>query len=425
LADAGNRRVTVSAIKEEDYPATGGTIVVTYDGTVNNDSGVALVQIEDGAQVTSFGTVDTDSDTNTSLNISPTSTDDALSLCWCLADDTTTANFTQSGGTEILKFGNSGDLLYLGTADETDAASPVSVDFSITSSNQLVGLGLAVAAVSREGAGIIDLAIIAADDGASAIGEGSGDELLDSGTLSSTDGITYAIVGTLTSVSGATAGTEIGADWTGSVNASAAGMQFRIEELVGDAGVTGTIADVFGGIADAATGDVPITATGADVFGGITDAATGTVGSPVTGTIADVFGGITDAATADVPVAATGADVFGGITDAATVDVPVAATGADVFGGLTDAIQATTGGITATGADVFGGITDAITGVLGGVVTGTITDTFSGITDAATAENPIAATGADVFGGITDALAGVVINADDFNLRGATSVFEL
>lgn len=84
---------------------------------------------------------------------------------------------------------------------------------------------------TTEGAALIDIAIVAADDAAGAMSAGTGDELLAQGVISSTDGIRYAIVGALTEVSGTTAGTTIGATWSGSANASASGLQFRVEEV--------------------------------------------------------------------------------------------------------------------------------------------------------------------------------------------------
>ncbi len=86
------------------------------------------------------------------------------------------------------------------------------------------------------GAGLIDLAIIAADDAAGTMTAGGDDELLAEGVLSSTDGIRYAIVGALSRVVGTTSGATVSADWSGSANASAAGLQFRVEQLTASSG---------------------------------------------------------------------------------------------------------------------------------------------------------------------------------------------
>lgn len=93
---------------------------------------------------------------------------------------------------------------------------------------------------TNEGAGLVNIGIIAASDAAGAITEGTGDELIASGLVSSTDGIRYAIVGALTEVSGTTSGTTIGGSWTGSAPVSMSADQYRVEALAGGgAEVTG------------------------------------------------------------------------------------------------------------------------------------------------------------------------------------------
>jgi len=87
------------------------------------------------------------------------------------------------------------------------------------------------AETTNEGAGLVALGIIAASDSAGAITEGTGDELISSGLVTSTAGIRYAIVGVQTAVSGATTSGQIGGTWTGAAAASMSADQYRIDDL--------------------------------------------------------------------------------------------------------------------------------------------------------------------------------------------------
>lgn len=113
--------------------------------------------------------------------------------------------------------------------DAQDAQT--ALQFLDTTAAAATSISLAFSENTTEGAGLVNIGIIAASDAAGAITEGTGDTLIASGLTSSTDGIRWAVVGALTEVSGTTSGTTIGGSWTGSAAASMSGDQYRVEEL--------------------------------------------------------------------------------------------------------------------------------------------------------------------------------------------------
>lgn len=121
------------------------------------------------------------------------------------------------------------------TVTRTPQDGDTALQFLSTNAASATSASLAFTENTTEGAGLVDIGIIAASEAAGAISAGTGDELIASGLVSSTDGIRYAIVGALTEVSGTTAGTTISGSWTGSAPVSMSGDQYRVEALAGGA----------------------------------------------------------------------------------------------------------------------------------------------------------------------------------------------
>lgn len=144
----------------------------------------------------------------------------------------TTFSAGNSGAADFFSFINN-DAAVTRDLEDSDTA----LEFLGDTAAAATSIELAFTEDTTAGAGLVNIAIIAADDAAGAMSAGTGDELLDDGVVSSTDGIRYAIVGALTEVSGTTAGTTIGASWAGAANASISGSQFRVEGLAGGGGI--------------------------------------------------------------------------------------------------------------------------------------------------------------------------------------------
>lgn len=192
------------------------------------------------------------------------------------------------------------------------------LEFLSDTAASATSISLAFAEDTNEGAGLINIAIIAADDAAGTMSAGTGDDLLDDGVVTSTDGIRYAVVGALTEVSGTTAGTTIGSTWTGAANASAAGAQFRVEELPA------------GGASGAATVPLP---TAAGTSTAIVDGAgAATVDLPALSGTSAVVVNSDGAASVTLPTASgTGTQVTAIDGDgAATVDLPTSSSSSNV-----------------------------------------------------------------------------------------------
>lgn len=119
--------------------------------------------------------------------------------------------------------------------DETDKArvedSGTALQFLSATTAAATSVSLPFTEDTDQGAALVGIGIIAADDAAGAIAAGAGSDLLDQGVVSGTDGIRYAVVSRTTPVSGFTAGGAIDGSWTGAASASAAGLQLRVEDL--------------------------------------------------------------------------------------------------------------------------------------------------------------------------------------------------
>ena len=137
-----------------------------------------------------------------------------------------TGTYTNTAGTaDYFSFiNNDGPVRDLQDAD-------TALQFLSNAADAQTSRSLAFSEDTTAGAGLIDLAIIAADDAAGTMSAtGTDAELLDEGVTGGANGIRYAIVGALHEVSGTTSGETIGANWSGAAAAAAAGLQFRIEE---------------------------------------------------------------------------------------------------------------------------------------------------------------------------------------------------
>lgn len=143
LNSGGIRKIFVHRILEADYPSSPGAVTTTYDGAVDNDGLIAVVQIQDASQTATIGAVAKATTGGVSLQINPVSVDNALTLCVGIGDNTDP--LTVSGGSEIANFGNVNDLLMGITADYSDSSSTITTTFGVDSSDQILAVGFAVA----------------------------------------------------------------------------------------------------------------------------------------------------------------------------------------------------------------------------------------------------------------------------------------